>query len=202
METVNSNGDLVFNVAQLLKERVGATRKLHFDSEDLVLDVEAGEAAGDALHAHALRGDVKVTRLTNSLLVQGDLNADVTLECSRCLDNFALPVDARLEEQFFPTIDVETGAPVRRAEFEQDDLSFEIDANHLMDLTEPVRQALLVALPMKPLHSEDCKGICLQCGANLNEMDCGHADEPVDNRWTGLRELRLEDFPPATDNVN
>ncbi len=199
MEVTNSNDDLVFNVAQLLKERVGSTRKFHFDTPNLVLDEEPGE--GDVLHARRVRGDVKVTRLSDSLLVQGDIDADVLLECSRCLVAFARPVDARLEEQYLPTVDVETGAPVRREEYEENDQAFEIDPNHLMDLTEPVRQALLVALPMKPLHSEDCKGICLQCGANLNEVDCGHSDEPPDNRWTGLRELRLEDFP-AGDNVN
>ena len=199
MDVTNSNGDLVFNVAQLLKERVGSTRKFHIDTPNLVLDAEPGE--GDPLHAQRVRGDVKVTRLADSLLVQGDIDADVLLECSRCLEAFTRPVDARLEEQFLPTVDVETGAPVRREEFEQNDLAFDIDPNHLMDLTEPVRQALLVALPMKPLHSEDCKGICLQCGANLNEVDCGHSDEPLDDRWTGLRELRVEDFP-AGDSVN
>jgi uncharacterized protein len=199
VEVTNSNGDLVFNVAQLLKERVGSTRKLHIDTPNLVLDAEPGE--GEVLHAQRVRGDVKVTRLADSLLVQGDIDADVLLECSRCLETFTRPVDARLEEQFLPTVDVDTGAPVRREEFEENDLAFDIDPNHLMDLTEPVRQALLVALPMKPLHSEDCKGICLQCGANLNEVDCGHSDEPVDDRWTGLRELRVEDFP-AGDSVN
>ena len=199
MDGTNSNGDLIFNVAQLLKERVGSTRKFHLDTPNLVLDEDPSEGA--VLHAEAVRGEVKVTRLGDSLLVQGDIDASVLIECSRCLEPFALPVDARLEEQFLPTIDVDTGAPLRREEFEESDQTFDIDPNHLMDLTEPVRQALLVALPMKPLHSEDCKGICLQCGANLNEVDCGHADEPEDNRWTGLRELRIEDFP-AGDNVN
>ncbi|HEY0071398.1 MAG TPA: DUF177 domain-containing protein [Chloroflexia bacterium] len=199
MEVTNSNGDLVFNVAQLLKERVGSTRRFHFDTPNLALDEDPGE--GETLHAQDVHGDVKVTRLADSLLVQGDIEAGVLLECSRCLEKFTRPVDARLEEQFLPTIDVETGAPVRREEFEENDLAFEIDPNHLMDLTEPVRQALLVALPMKPLCREDCKGICLQCGANLNETACGHGDEPADNRWTGLRELRIEDFP-AGDNVN
>ncbi len=190
MDGTNSNGDLVFNVAQLLKERVGSTRKLHFDTSNLVLDEDPGE--GEALHAEGVHGDVKVTRLSDSLLVQGDIDARVLVECSRCLERFALPVDARLEEQFLPTIDVETGAPVRREAYEENDQAFDIDPNHLMDLTEPVRQALLVALPMKPLHSEDCKGICSQCGANLNEHP-GHAHErEPDLRWAKLSELKFD----------
>jgi len=71
-----------------------------------------------------------------------------------------------------------------------------------MDLTEPVRQALLVALPMKPLCREDCAGICPQCGANRNETQCGPAEETVDDRWSGLRSLRLEDFPASQNRAN
>lgn len=197
MENNGSNSDLVFNVAQLLKERVGATRRLQLETPELVLD--EGTEDGGRLEAHKLHGDVKVTRLSEGLLVQGDIEADVTMECSRCLTELNLPVDASLEEQFQPTVDIVTGMPVHRAEYE-DDQAFEIDPNHLMDLSEPVRQALLVALPMKPLCREDCKGICPECGANLNEVDCGHTSEPEDNRWSGLAVLRIEDFPAGSAN--
>jgi uncharacterized protein len=64
-----------------------------------------------------------------------------------------------------------------------------------MDLTEPVRQALLVALPMRPLCREDCKGLCVVCGANLNYVDCGHRQEEADKRWDALRALNIADFP-------
>lgn len=193
---------MVFNVAQLLKERVGATRKFHLETPDLVLDEGNEEANLAGLEAHNTRGDVKVTRLSDGLLVQGDVEADVRMQCSRCLESFDLPVEASLEEQFQPTVDVLTGYTIQRAEFEENDAAFQIDLNHLMDLTEPVRQAILVALPMKPLHSEDCKGICAECGANLNEVDCGHVQEKADDRWSGLRQLKLDDFPAGSNNLN
>jgi uncharacterized protein len=191
-----TNTDLIFNVAQLLKEQVGATRRLTLDTDELVLDdgFSSGDSGGQ-LVARDLGGEVKVTKLRDGVLVQGDVEARVNLECSRCLERFDLAVDAGLEEQFQPTIDVETGAPIRRDAAEESEGIFEIDANHMMDLGEPVRQALLVALPMKPLCREDCKGICPQCGANLNEIDCGHTDEQEDHRWDVLRELDLADFP-------
>jgi uncharacterized protein len=199
----NTNPDLVFNVAQLLKEPVGSTRKLSLESAELLLDDGASLGnEGDVLSARELEGQVKVTKLGDGVLVQGDVEAKVTLECSRCLETFEVGVDAGLEEQFQPTIDVDTGAPIHRADFEQTDGAFEIDANHMMDLAEPVRQALLVALPMKPLCREDCKGICPQCGVNLNEVDCGHTDESEDNRWAGLRELNLADFPADSNRGN
>ncbi|HUP28016.1 MAG TPA: DUF177 domain-containing protein, partial [Chloroflexia bacterium] len=79
---------------------------------------------------------------------------------------------------------------------------FDIDANHMMDLSEPVRQAILVALPMKPLCREDCKGLCPNCGANWNDGLCDCTPEQMDNHWVGLRELRLEDFPAGDITMN
>ena len=205
MDNYKSNLDLIFNVAQLLKEPVGSTRRLDLETPELTLyDETGGEASGGQakIDAHSVEGQVKVTTLRDNVLVQGDVTAEVSLECSRCLELFDLPVEATLEEQFQPTIDVYSEAPVRRDEHEQNDQAFDIDANHMMDLTEPVRQALLVALPMKPLCREDCKGICPQCGANLNESDCGHTEESVDDRWSGLRALQLEDFPVSENRTN
>jgi|SRR5687768_12180349 len=198
-----TNTDLIFNVAQLLKEQVGATRKFSLATDELMLD--DGSSLGDSggeLVARDLDGEVKVTKLKDGVLVQGDVEAKVSLECSRCLERFDLAVDASLEEQFQPTIDVETGAPIRPDAIVETEGVFEIDANHMMDLGEPVRQALLVALPMKPLCREDCKGICPRCGANLNEIDCGHTDEQEDNRWDVLRELDLADFPTGENRAN
>jgi uncharacterized protein len=189
-----TNNDLVFNVAQLLKERVGSTRRLSIESPSLTLyDEDGGE--DEALEALDLKGDVKVTRLNDGVLVQGDVTANVQLRCSRCLDDISLPVDASLEEQFEPTVDVETGRTIKRPDENEDDETFQIDANHLMDLTEPIRQALLVALPMRPLCREDCKGLCPVCGANLNYTDCGHRQEAADLRWEALRALNIADFP-------
>ena len=195
--------DLVFNVAQLLKEHVGATRKLDLNTSTLQLEDQSSGAAGDGmLTARALNGNVKVTRITDGLLVQGNVEANVDLECSRCLTNFALPVEARLEEQFQPTIDVSTGTPVHRVEGQDSDTTFDIDHNHMMDLSEPVRQAILVSLTMKPLCREECAGLCPNCGANLNEGPHECEVETVDHRWAGLRELRLEDFPLGDNSQN
>lgn len=190
----NRNNDLVFNVAQLLKERVGSTRRLKLGSLSLTLYAE-NEGEQGTLEASDLTGEVKVTRLSDGVLVQGDVEADVHLQCSRCLEDITLPVDARLEEQFQPTVDVETGKAIAKVQSDEDDTSFTIDSNHLMDLTEPVRQALLVALPMRPLCREDCKGLCAVCGENLNYVDCGHTQDVEDNRWDALRALNIADFP-------
>jgi uncharacterized protein len=187
----STDNELTYNVAQLLKERVGSTRKLDLSTDLLPLYDEAGEE----VDARDLKGTVKVTKLGEGVLVQGDVKAHVHVQCSRCLTDIDLPVDAQLEEQFRPTVDVETGRAVERKSYEEDDTAFDIDPNHMMDLTEPVRQALLVAMDMRPLCREDCKGLCPECGANLNEVDCGHEPTFEDARWAPLRDLKLTDFP-------
>src|SRR5207237_7588498 len=100
--------------AQLLKEPVGSTRKLHLSTPLLQLGSETEDSG--SLEAHDLNGEVKVTRMSRDLLVQGDVEAQVTLICSRCLDEFTLAVDASLEEQYQPAIDVEHGRPIQRAD--------------------------------------------------------------------------------------
>jgi uncharacterized protein len=197
------NSDLVFNVAQLLKEPVGSTRKLNLDIAALALDdAETGEDDAGSVDATQVTGHAKVTRIGDGLLVQGDVAADVEVECSRCLERISMPVEGTLEEHYQPTVDVVTGAPVNRADYEVNDAAFDIDANHMMDLSEPVRQALLVSMPMKPLCRADCRGLCPQCGANWNEGPCDCRSESVDNRWSGLRELRLDEFPAGDASHN
>ena len=198
-----SHIDLTFNVAQLLKEHVGSTRKLDINTPRLVLSDESIDPDEPTpIEAYNVRGKVKVTRLSQDLLVQGDVSADVHLECSRCLEQFSLPVTGSLEEKYLPAVDVESGRPIKRDATEEDDDAFQVDANHLMDLTEPVRQALLVSLPIKPLCREDCAGLCPQCGANLNEGPCDCPRESTDNRWAALQELRIEDFPSGDGSLN
>lgn len=196
---MDNNNDLVFNVAQLLKATVGSTRNLELQASTLPLDEHNGDI--ELLRAHDVLGKARLTRLSDNVLVQGEVEANVTLECSRCLEQFAAPVEGTLEEQYQPTLDVDTGLPVQRVVGQDDDAVFQIGANHLLDLSEPVRQALLVALPMKPLCKEDCAGICPECGANCNETPCGHENETTDHRWASLQELRLDDFPSG-ENLN
>ena len=59
-----------------------------------------------------------------------------------------------------------------------------------VDLEQMVREAVLPELPQAPLCSEDCQGLCPECGANRNEGPCGHEGAPADPRWAALDELR------------
>jgi uncharacterized protein len=97
-------------------------------------------------------------------------------------------VHVEFGEEYIPTIDVMTGARVEPPEGEED--AYRIDARHFIDLREPIEQYWQMALPMAPVCREDCPGLCPECG---REVDADHrcAAEPVDARWSKLRNLRL-----------
>jgi uncharacterized protein len=116
-----------------------------------------------------VRGRVGLTRTDRAILVKGVFDAEVELTCSRCLSLFNCPITLKIEEEYFPTADVISGASLPPSD-EPD--RFTIDERHVLDLTEALRQCSLLAIPMKPLCREDCAGLCPDCGHNLNQGPC------------------------------
>jgi uncharacterized protein len=91
----------------------------------------------------------------------------------------------KFEERFYPTVDVVTGIPLPPVD--EDDVFF-IDDHHLVDLTEAVRQQVLLDIPMVTLCNEDCAGLCPQCGKDLNPGPC-ECEPEVDTRLSVLSKL-------------
>jgi uncharacterized protein len=170
-----------FNVAQLLKEPVGSTRKYQLteDIQDLGEEVKL---------THPIEGAIRLIHTTEGVLVSGQLHTKVELTCSRCLESFSTPVDFTLEEEFRPIVDIRTGAKLPPADGE--DEATLIDGQHIMDLLEVMRQDILLALPPRSLCKPDCAGLCSQCGQNLNEGPCTCEQPLGDPRWEALRTLR------------
>jgi len=165
------------NVSQLLRDPIGSTRDYHID--------EAVDIFGDGTD-QKIQGDCHMLRTQRSILVKCALDTAVELTCSRCLGNFRHPLKIKFEEEFFPTLDAESGAPMPAPE---DAAAFTIDEQHTLDLTEAVRQYSLLSVPMKPLCKNDCAGLCPACGKNLNQGKCDCPAEDIDPRWSKLAEL-------------
>ena len=166
------------NVAQLLRSPVGTERDYRIEGS---IGAE-GEAA-----EMVVWGGVNLLRTPRSVLAKCRLTADTELTCSRCLSLFHLTLKVNIEEEYLPTVDVVSGSYLPPPE---EPGTFTIDEHHILDLTEAVRQYVLMALPMKPLCREDCAGLCPQCGRNLNEGPCGCPVQDTDPRWSALRKLR------------
>jgi uncharacterized protein len=173
-------GVMQFNVAQLFKSPAGTSREYELD-EDI-----AGIAT-DLDIVKPLVGKVRFMRTGTGILVTGHAGTEVRVPCRRCLVLTSVPVRLDLEEEFYPSIDIITGATLPLGDDE--DSATRTDAHHILDLTEVVRQGLLLALPMSAVCSPDCQGLCPNCGANLNEGPCGCQHEVEDPRLAVLRGL-------------
>lgn len=170
-----------FNVAQLLKGPIGGTRDFELDDDVGYLDPE--------LHpVKNLVGRVRFIRTAQGVLVKGKAHVSLELICSRCLTPFTQEVEIVFEDEFRPTIDPLTGYFLDVSDVEP---ALLITKRHMLVLDELIREKLLLAIPMKPLCSPDCKGLCPICGHNLNEGPCEHVTQKKSGHpaWLVLEQL-------------
>ena len=172
---------LSYNVAALLRSAPGTARAFH-------VSLPTMDVAEDVRLAAPVEGDVQLSRTGRSILAKGRVRTALVEPCARCLVDTAAPVEAEFEEEVLPSIDIDSGVPVDTSE-EPDALR--LDDHHELDLTETVREAISLAEPLVPLCRPDCRGLCLECGADLNADPAHHHDDDsVDPRLAGLAALR------------
>lgn len=177
-----SNGPLTWNVAGLLGDSPGAEQIHSVAAVELNL--------GEDLHLAApIQGRVRIVRTNRGILVHADLRAAISLVCSRCLRDLAVPVEARLDEEVLPSLDLATGRPLSTAD--EPDVA-RLNEHHELDLETPVREAFQLAEPIAPLCRVDCPGLCIACGERLDEGPHSHPDQAIDPRLEALRGFRRD----------
>ena len=162
---------MLFNVSTLLRSPVGEYRKFDLSGDS---PVHSGKAV--------------LTRTPYGVLL--GVKATVVLDesCSRCLVPFGYPVEVEFEEVFLQQADSVTGR--RIAVDDETNEAFRISLDHMIDITEAVRQYSLMAAAMQPLCQPDCPGLCVECGKDLNLGTCTCDREPIDARWAALAVLK------------
>jgi uncharacterized protein len=118
--------------------------------------------------------------------VTGRAVTRLQLECGRCVEPFDVPVDARFELRYVPQPEPVAG---EEREIEEDDLTTSFYREGTLDIVEMMREQFQLALPMKPLCAVSCRGLCPECGVNLNRSDCGCRPQWEDPRLAPLKEL-------------
>jgi uncharacterized protein len=116
----------------------------------------------------------------------GTVKTELELGCSRCLEPFRLAVDAPFDIRYLPAAEMSTD-PER--EIEDEDLETSYYRDDQIDLNQLLREQFYLVLPMKPLCQADCKGLCAQCGTNLNTGTCACAVGWEDPRLAPLKGL-------------
>ncbi len=146
-------------------------------------------ATAEVALAFDLHKDAKRYRLV------GTIGTTLEMACGRCLEPFLMPVAASFDLRYLPHTE-NRGDDER--EVEEDDLSTAFYQGETIDLGDLVREQIYLTLPMKPLCRADCRGLCAECGANLNAVTCGCTPRWEDPRLAPLRAL-LDDRDDRKD---
>ena len=126
--------------------------------------------------------DVKLSKSYSQIVLDAELNLEANYQCDRCGRNYKAKVQNNYRMVYL----------FENEQEENDSFNLTylpIDADKI-DIVNDVRDYALLAIPMKKLCKEDCKGLCPRCGKDLNEGNCNCAEKEVDPRWEPLEKLR------------
>lgn len=104
------------------------------------------------------------TRVRSGILLDGTLRAEITLSCSRCLEDYTSVLNIEIHEAY--------SLPERTEQFDGYDEVFIIEPTGMIDIEPAIAENISLSIPAKPLCSDSCRGICPVCGVNLNEQQC------------------------------
>jgi len=165
-----SHNPFRINVGFIVHEEVGYNHKFPLEFEEAVL--------GDDLVLTNFVGEIEIGRTTQGLIATGNFQGDTTLECVRCLNDFSHGLHSEFTELF-----------AFKPEMVDEDDVLPLPDSAQIDFAPILREYALLEVPINPLHSPDCKGLCLECGQDLNVKDCGHADTEGDTPFSALKDL-------------
>lgn len=158
------------DISELVHAPIGTT---------LVFQVQWGfQDLDDELSVEDIRGQLTFIQTDKGILGSGTLAVNVDTECARCLEPIRKTIDIEMEERFRPVSSISPQNP-----------ACPIDSEGCVELRPVFRDLVLVALPMNPLCKNTCKGLCPNCGHNLNEGPCACSAEEVDPRLAALELL-------------
>jgi len=155
------------NVGFIINAPIGVSRDFDFYFPEFV---------DDDLLITGMEGVVKIGRTPQGLIVQGKFHGQTTLECVRCLTDYQQELSWEFAELYAFTLENVTESNLLVPDEAQ------------IDVQPLIREFALLEFPIKPLCRPDCQGLCMECGQNLNEKDCGHSDQE-DSPFLALKDL-------------
>jgi len=180
-----ADAPLVWNVSGLLGESAGAVR----DYAVRGVELDGGE---DFILTAPIEGRVHLGRTNRGLLVDADFTTTLASQCARCLRDIAMPLAFEIHDEALPAIDFHTGRALAISAEDEESGVITLTDHHELDLEQPIREAILLALPIAPLDREDCPGLCIVCGLPLDEGNHDHPDDDIDPRLEALRGFQAD----------
>lgn len=145
------------------------------------MDRNASEIGLDEEYKGNIHLNCKMDKSPGQIILDCNIEAEAEFNCDRCTES----IEEIIETSFVLTYIFDS-----EEESDNSDLKFLSPDDDKIDLTEDIRDFLEVALPMKHLCSDDCKGLCYKCGTNLNYKQCDCKDDEINPVWEPLLELK------------
>jgi len=156
------------NVGFIIHEEAGYNHEIPFEIDKVKID---------DLELKKFEGMVNIGRTPQGLIVQGKFSGNTNLECVRCLKEFTHLLKWEIMELY----------AFKKKSVSESELLVPDDAH--IDLAPLLRECALLEVPINPLHKPDCKGLCIECGEDLNIRDCGHSQQEDDSPFSALKKL-------------
>jgi uncharacterized protein len=156
------------------------------DRIERTADASTFEAEEAYRLAAPVRMSIDVHKDDTKLRLKGFVATTLELTCSRCLEGYPVPVDATFDLMYLPHSEAPGDEDI---EVTDGDANTAFYRDGVIDLGELVREQIYLTLPMKPLCREDCRGLCPECGTNLNAGTCACAHRWEDPRLAPLKSL-------------
>jgi uncharacterized protein len=140
--------------------------------------------------AGKIEGDVTVVREYDNIRVAGRISAPLALSCSRCLAEYTSFIDTSFT-LFFRRGTAGTPDSEDEIELGEMDLISSSYSGDEIDLTHEIEEQIAMEIPLKPLCSEECKGLCHLCGIDLNTSSCSCGSEPASLAFSALKGFKV-----------
>jgi len=158
-----------------------ALSRFHFDGQKQELGLGKIEFPVEELEVL-----VSVAEADQGYVLTAEVTGEAQLTCHRCLEAFSKPLDLAINALAV----FDSASTVENEDAEVIEISAQ---SNYIDATQLVYDGILLNLPYKLLCREDCKGLCDQCGQNLNHGTCDCEQETIDPRWEKLKEINFEE---------
>lgn len=169
----NQTHHLLLNVGFIAQQGIGYSREFSFEIPHLFLQPD--------LDLREFTGKIDISRTSEGLLCLGNFQALIDATCGRCLDDFDQLLNIDFTELF------------TFASHAREDTELIYPENGQIDFGPIVREYMLIDVPITPICKADCKGLCVECGNNLNHEPCNHGPDQIDPRMAVLKSLLDDD---------
>lgn len=155
--------------------------------EGIDVDIQETITSDDTLFT--IHGRLNVQKAGRDVMVKGNLKAEVELQCSRCLKKFTNDLSIPVDVVYHP---VEELKGEDHHEITSEELDLDFYSGDELDIMNLLKEHVALNIPMKPICNDLCRGLCLNCGTDMNMSACSCSLKNTDPRFQELKKLLKE----------